>query len=552
MPSRSILNILNLKDVVTTEDVNILYRIVNGMYDTHKAHGIAVKLTAFDGRLATGQIDTTSYALDVRNRELSQQKAFAARDGNNSIIFDIKGGKTYASGNVGTAAANEVIVNGTNAGGVLSGTYPNPAFASPEYVVFQPKMLMQWYGAFSTTSRADGFGGFNAEVTGAPGWVFCNASINVKMRDGSTVTKPDFSDYIAIGPGTVPYTTKNTPITWASIASISIAHTHPGATHTHTLNGHTHDLVNHTHGLNSHVHDMGSHLHDMGSHDHTMQAHVHSLNAHVHGINSHNHGMNHTHDVLSSHTHTLATHDHTPGSHTHSIAAHYHSLSSHKHAAGGSPSGLFIPAHAGTTDAETTTGSNIIAGANPTPPPGHTHNFPNVNLFVSGNTDVPTTNWSGNSDLNVSGGGGALTVTGTPSANNTGGSGTLTTATAPSGQTNQAEPYPHTSGFMTVTDTAASTNTGISSGNTDIPSTPNTSTKTMGNSGSTSPGNTGVPDAGHASTATPSTNSTGIVGTGSSATTDTSNNTAASTGAATVTTINSQPPVLAVYWIMKL
>src|SRR5688572_14434598 len=96
MPSRNILAPLNTGKPPTAEDVNLLYRLINGYYDSRKGHGMPVRLTAFDGRMSTGLVDTTSYALDVRNRETTTQRTAAFRRADNLVVAEVVGGRLRA------------------------------------------------------------------------------------------------------------------------------------------------------------------------------------------------------------------------------------------------------------------------------------------------------------------------------------------------------------------------------------------------------------------------------------------------------------------------
>lgn len=291
MPSRPFLTPLSKNKTPTAEDVNIVYHILNGSYSTQRGavtettsrgHGVPVKFTNFDGRMSSGLIDVNSYALDVRNRETTNQRTAAFRRADNKIVAEISGGLLKAVKDTdGATTPTQVIVHGTPAGGVLSGTYPNPGFSSPEYNTLYPTMIMAWFGSASTTSRSDGFSGTNLEVTAAPGWVFCTGQ-SVKLRNGTTMTVPDMQNRIPIGVGnlTLGATAGNT---WTTLTT-GISHDHA---HEHTVGPHQHDYQ-HTHSV---------------SWAHSHAAHKHSID-HNHGVHSHN---------LAAHKHTYSiTHNHPP------------------------------------------------------------------------------------------------------------------------------------------------------------------------------------------------------------------------------------------------
>ena len=582
MPSNTIFSILSKNKTPEVEDINIIYRLLNGDYDTRRGHGMPVRLTAFDGRYSDGSVDLVRYALEVRNREPTLQKALAVRNAANAIVMEVSGGllKAVDPDSATPSTTAQVIVHGTPAGGVLGGTYPEPDFyLAEEYFRTFPKMIMLWTGSDATTLVSG-----NLELTNCPGWVLCHGQ-TVTMRDLSSFTVPDMRDRMAIGVATVTPVKTVAGSTWGSLASVSFGHTHPmphthNYTHTHTLSAHTHTIATHTHTINLHSHSQTSHTHNMKLHTHAPGSHTHDMSSHTHGLNGHTHGLNaHTHDLaqhthpIGSHTHGLAGHTHTStNGHDHSLSAHVHTMNGHTHpltashihdvgthshgaggSTGGSSSNINIPIGTGAFE--------LVADDN------HTHATGNTTDPLSDTGAVvgtPSTGGNGgNSTTPVDTGGGNADFTSSDAAAVTdGNSGNVTAAgggTSSAADTSQVAASTFTLGNSNNTTGPSADSVGPSPTSTAVPDTQ--ATHTGSPSDDVSDGQNGIVNTGN----TPSdrgTDGPGAQGTVSITNDITGtqlpspNNTGASsepnTSTASVSSVSVQPPVVGLYYIMKL
>lgn len=170
----------------------------------------------------------------------------------------------------GTTAPTQVVVDGTAAGGALTGTYPNPALAPATMdLLAPPGAIIAWAGP------------------GAPGgWLPCDgrpldpatyprlyAAIGTMYGTGAagTFRIPDLQGRVILSAsGSHPQTTGG-----GAESVAPIAHTHPGS---------------HAHAQTQHRHQVNAHEHDMQNHAHTLSAHTHGQNGHAHTTNiDHNH-----------------------------------------------------------------------------------------------------------------------------------------------------------------------------------------------------------------------------------------------------------------------
>jgi len=192
------------------------------------------------------------------------RRAWQASDSNKVVLVSDAGGVKISRDN-GTTAPAQVIVDGTAAGGQLTGAYPNPGITQGTLDTLCPPGLIAPYGG----------------PTAPAGWLLCDgtayptaayprlyAVIGYAFGGfGGSFAVPDLRGRFPLG------ASASHPLA-AGGGSETPAHTHP-QTHAHALPTHQHDLaLTHLHDLGGHAHMPGLHTHDQG-HTHVEQAHYH-------------------------------------------------------------------------------------------------------------------------------------------------------------------------------------------------------------------------------------------------------------------------------------
>lgn len=234
------------------------------MPDRHLLDGLAGESPAHD--LVQQLIDA-----ERGHGEQGVVRAWQASDSNKVVLTSDSTGVKISRDN-GATAPRQVVVDGTAAGGSLSGTYPAPSLApSTLDALIPPGMLWPYLGV------AVPAGWLACDGAGVPTASYPKLFAAIAYRyggSGATFNLPDFRGRVLLGVSAAhPLGTVGGA---ESVPAPQPAHTHPG-THSHGLNGHTHATgAGHAHDLPSHVHGGPLHQHAGPTHHHAGPLHNHS------------------------------------------------------------------------------------------------------------------------------------------------------------------------------------------------------------------------------------------------------------------------------------
>lgn len=199
----------------------------------------------------------------------------------------------------GVTAPAQVIVDGTTAGGALTGTYPSPT-VSPAGMdaIIPPGTIWAYAGAGFPAGWLPCNGAAVPRASFAKLFAVIGTTYNVGGEAGTDFRLPNLVGRVILGVSGAH------PLSELGGAETGGAHTHTGS-HSHGGGGLAFTLSGHTHPQGTHTHDAGSHSHDIGGHAHGLTDHVHQPGSHTHGLNSHRHDIGHEH--LSPPTHPAVT-----------------------------------------------------------------------------------------------------------------------------------------------------------------------------------------------------------------------------------------------------